>query len=480
MKNVHIIINKVSILLLMVIAVLICTATITACAGHDDEIIKKKETPNVVDGDDDDDDDGDGNGKDDGGKDDDGGNGDGNGDGGDGDGGDGDGNGDGNGDGGDGNGDGGDGNGGDDGGGIKAYITDTLVYTRYPSLTNYNFVYPSTDPFGNEVMLSGTITVNRRVLSDKRGDGLVLYNHYTVFKDEDCPSKGYLDIPGLLNTTLMSNRLIVISPDYYGFGETADKMQAYCIPTANAHASVDALIAARQLLKKGGFEWDEDELLNIGYSQGGQTTIAVLRLIDEKYPDIHITRTLAGGGPYDMAETYRQFLQGNSSGMPSTIISVLLAYNEYFRLGLSRSSMFVEPTLSHIDDWVLSKQLNTLQIEYKVGNKGLRSFLAPDLFDLDSDVSKKVMEALESENLCKGWKLRQGEDVLLVHHKGDAIVPVQNSQNLYDFLQEQNTGTVEFKEVNLLSLGMSQTSHVSGAAAFLTYISSWIRQHYGY
>ena len=102
MKNVHIIINKVSILLLMVIAVLICTATITACAGHDDEIIKKKETPNVVDGDDDDDDDGDGNGKDDGkddgGKDDDGGNGDGNGDGGDGngDGGNGDGNGDGN------------------------------------------------------------------------------------------------------------------------------------------------------------------------------------------------------------------------------------------------------------------------------------------------------------------------------------------------------------------------------------------------
>ena len=41
MKNVHTIINKVSILLLMVIAVLICTATITACAGHDDEVIKK-------------------------------------------------------------------------------------------------------------------------------------------------------------------------------------------------------------------------------------------------------------------------------------------------------------------------------------------------------------------------------------------------------------------------------------------------------
>ena len=432
----------------MVAAVLLCGATLTACSDHEDYQEQKKETPN------DDDDNGDDNGGD---------NGDDNGD--------------------DNGGDNGDDNGGDNGddnGDAKAYITDTVVYALSPSLVNYNFVYPSTDPFGEPVMLSGTITVNSRTLTDKKADGIVLYNHYTVFKEDECPSKGYLDIPKLLNTTLTGNRLIVVSPDYYGFGATGDKMQAYCIPTANAQASVDALIAVRQLLKDGEFQWDEDELLNIGYSQGGQTTIAVLRLIDEKYPDIHITRTMAGGGPYDMAETYRQFLKSDDAGMPSTIISVLLAYNEYYRLNIPRSSMFVEPTLSHIDDWVLSKQLNTLQIEYKVGNKGLRSFLAPDLFDLDSDVSKKVMEALESENLCKGWKLRQGEDVLLVHHKGDAIVPVQNSQNLYDFLQEQNTGTVEFKEVNLLSLGMSQTSHVSGAAAFLTYISSWIRQHYGY
>ena len=476
MKNVHIIINKVSILLLMVIAVLICTATITACAGHDDEVIKKKETPNVIDGDDDDDD-GDDNGKGNGGKDDGGENGDGGngGDGGDGDGGDGN-----DGDGGDGDG----GNGGDGGDGgdgdIKAYITDTLVYALYPTLTNYNFVYPSTDPFGNEVMLSGTITVNRRILSDKRGDGLVLYNHYTIFKDEECPSKGYLDIPGLLNTTLMSNRLIIISPDYYGFGETADKMQAYCIPTANAHASVDALIAARQLLKKGGFEWDEDELLNIGYSQGGQTAIAVLRLIDEQYPDIHITRTLAGGGPYDMGETYRQFLKGDKTGMPSTIISVLLAYNEYYRLGLPRSSMFVEPTLSHIDDWLLSKKLNVLQIDTKVGSKGLESYIAPDLFDLDSEVSRKVMNALNSESLCQGWRLRQGENILLVHHTKDAIVPIENTQNLYNFLQAQGTGNVELQTVNFLSLGVGQINHVTGAAAFLTYINRWIRQHYGY
>ena len=80
---------------------------------------------------------------------------------------------------------------------MKAHITDTLSYNDAQSLINYNFVYPSTDPFGEKVMLSGTITVNTAVETDKKADGLVLYNHYTVFKENECPSKGYLDIQKL-------------------------------------------------------------------------------------------------------------------------------------------------------------------------------------------------------------------------------------------------------------------------------------------
>ena len=41
-----------------------------------------------------------------------------------------------------------------------------------------------------------------------------------------------------------------------------------------------------------GFRW-KDNLFNVGYSQGGQTSLAVVRLITEKYPNIHITKTFA-------------------------------------------------------------------------------------------------------------------------------------------------------------------------------------------
>ena len=40
----------------------------------------------------------------------------------------------------------------------EAYITDSVRYAT-DHMTVYNFVYPSTDPAGNPVMLSGTISL---------------------------------------------------------------------------------------------------------------------------------------------------------------------------------------------------------------------------------------------------------------------------------------------------------------------------------
>ena len=123
---------------------------------------------------------------------------------------------------------------------------------------------------------------------DNPGKGLLLYNHFSVYRADECPSKGDLKMQKLI----AGSGLITISADYYGFGITEDKLQAYCISSVNAQASVDALLAAKELLPTLGYSWNDDILFNIGYSQGGQTSMAVVRLIDEKYPDLHITFTI--------------------------------------------------------------------------------------------------------------------------------------------------------------------------------------------
>lgn len=380
-----------------------------------------------------------------------------------------------------------------------ARITKKVTYARYSGMVNYNFIYPSKDPFGNPVMLSGTISMGEEVSPDVMGRGIVLYNHYTVNKASECPTQGDLLLQYLmLKYLLPSSRLIMVSADYYGFGSTSDKNQAYCLGGNNARASVDALIAARQLLKQEGFQWDENELLNIGYSQGGQTAMAVVKLLTEEHPDIRITRTLAGGGPYDMVATYQNFVSTRQDDMPSTIIGVLLAFNEFYKLDNPRSSMFVEPTLSHIDEWVLSKQYGSLEIDALVDTTDLNAIITPPLFDLNSDISRGLTEALDKENLCKGWTPRKDEDILLIHHKNDGIVPVVNAEHLYAFLKDQGVENVEMQTTNfgqylyllapyarLIGLGdlvnsKGLLSHGGGAIVFLTLSTTWLREHYGY
>ena len=52
-----------------------------------------------------------------------------------------------------------------------AYIVGTATYSHYRELTNYNFLYPSTDPYGNTVMLSGTISMGPEVTKEKPAHG---------------------------------------------------------------------------------------------------------------------------------------------------------------------------------------------------------------------------------------------------------------------------------------------------------------------
>lgn len=309
-----------------------------------------------------------------------------------------------------------------------AYVTDSTYYAN-KSLTAYNFVYPSTDPYGNDIMLSGTITLGDDVKANRYAKGMLLYNHFTIYRADQCPSKGAL-LEQQYTGTLS---LITISPDYYGFGATEHHNQAYCISQTNAQAGIDALLAAKQILADMGYSWG-DLLFNAGYSQGGQTTLGVMRLVAEKYPDIHITYSFAGAGSYDLPETYRQFVTATIAGMPSTVASVILSYNEFKNLGIQRNQMFLEPLLSHIDDWILSKCYTRQEIDGKIGTLSISQYLTPTMLDTTSALSLQMSAALDRDNLCKGWTPRGDEKLMLFHSTRDITVPVANTQNMYNFL----------------------------------------------
>ena len=342
----------------------------------------------------------------------------------------------------------------------EAYITDSVRYTAV-HMTVYNFVYPSTDPAGNPVMLSGTISLGDSVTRHRSAKGLMLYNHFTVYRADQCPTRGDLSI----QKVMARSPLITISPDYYGFGSTESKPQAYCISSFNAQSSVDALIAARKLLTSLGYSWD-NHIFNSGYSQGGQTAMGVVRLVAEHYPDIHFDYTFAGAGSYDIPATYRCFLQDSIAGMPSTVVSVLLSYNHFFHLDYPYSDIFIEPLLSHIDEWILSKRYTRQEIDAMIDAHSIADYVTPTMLDLNSDISQRFLSTLDLDNLCHGWTPRSDEPIYLFHNSQDITVPTTNTLNLYNFLTIHGATQVTL-DVDDYGSSPAIPAHETGAVYFM-------------
>lgn len=351
-----------------------------------------------------------------------------------------------------------------------ACITETIRFDAV-KLTAYNITYPSTDPYGKPATLSGTIVVGDDMTQTKPARGIMLYNHFTVNRADQCPSRGDLTVQKLL----AGGGLIVVSADYYGFGITEDKPQAYCVASANAKASLDALLAAQTLLKDRGYAW-ADILFNAGYSQGAQTTVGVLKLASEQYPDIHFTHSFAGGGPYDISETARQLLKAGETNLPSTIINVLLAYNDVFNLGIAPDAMFQEPVLSHLDEWFFSKAYTLEEINDMIGTKSIPDLVTPELRDLEGDLAQRFQSAMEQENLCKGWTPNPHEQISIIHAALDDTVPVASAANLVQFFEDKGLPIVEelgqegvYVDISTTG-GLSEvvSSHYLGALPFVT------------
>ena len=358
----------------------------------------------------------------------------------------------------------------------RACIVDSIPVLLFPSHMNYVFNYPSVDPFGNPCTLSGTITVNKKLIEeDKPFNGILLYNHFTIYATTQAPSRGAVEFP----TGASLTNFIVVAPDYYGFGITEKEPQAYCISRANGRASLDAYLAAKRLIedlevKKG------DDFVIAGYSEGGQTTMGVLREISERHPEIKVKRAFAGDGPYDINSMFDAITKGETE-MPSTVCNLLYAYNHFFRLGYDIHDYLKDPVAKNFDEWFLSKQNKRKALDEElIKTKKTSDLLTESFLDASNPLSRRFSAAFSVDALTSGWKPRSDFDVMLFHDTKDDVVPVENFYAMSKFLKANGIKTEEFvgeysaeatKEVGI-------TNHEVSALTFFLRIVEWMTANY--
>ena len=358
----------------------------------------------------------------------------------------------------------------------RACITDSIPVEIFPDYMNYVFNYPSVDPFGNPCTLSGTITVDKTLIKDdKPYHGILLYNHFTIYATTQAPSRGAVEFP----TGAAFTNFIVVAPDYYGFGITEKEPQAYCISRANGRASLDAYLAAKRLIEDLQVKKGNDFVI-AGYSEGGQTTMAVLREISERHPEIKVKRAFAGDGPYDINSMYDAITQGYTE-MPSTVCNVLYAYNHFCRLGYDIHDYLKDPVASHFDEWFLSKQNKRRALDEELIKTKKTSDICTDaVLNTNSSLSRRFKEAFSTDALTSGWTPRKDFDVMLFHDTKDDVVPVENFYAMSKFLKDKGIKTEEFvgeyssettKEAGI-------TNHEVSALTFFLKIIEWMRANY--
>ncbi len=263
---------------------------------------------------------------------------------------------------------------------------------------------------------------------------IVISNHWTIGSDNECPSKR---IP--FDVALCATRgVMVVCADYLGYGATSNNVHPYLCGLETARHSVDCFRAALQLCSSQKIEIASDyKTYNIGYSQGGAVALAVQHYIEANAKldsIVHLEKTLCGAGPYDPVACYKEYLKQDTLAYPVVIPMIISgmvdAYPDMLN-NINESDFFSDKfNTAHIIDSVKSKRYTTDQInsliQRAIGAATPINLFSAEALDSCSELSHKLINVLELNNMLKGWTPKARLQFL--HSTADVVVPIINYQ----------------------------------------------------
>lgn len=162
---------------------------------------------------------------------------------------------------------------------------------------------------------------------------LASFSHGTISKREEVPSVGPFRTESLIGMILGSSGYLVTLPDYLGLGTSDSSIIIHPYITAfhQGHSVINLLRSARELSDSLSQPLNGQIFLG-GYSQGGFSTVAAHRLIEEQYPnEFDITASAPMSGPYDLKEAQVDVILSDSIySAPMYLPYIILGYQSVY------------------------------------------------------------------------------------------------------------------------------------------------------
>ena len=335
----------------------------------------------------------------------------------------------------------------------KELITSLINDVIWSSVT-----YRTNGPDGKEMKASGIILYPATTTSL---DHFISVQHSTSDM-ENAPSLMklcYEGAPALLGHT-------VVMADYIGYGvsQTADRQHPYLHIGLTGSACVDMIEAAREYFRNKHIDLTDNTVNLMGYSQGGQATLATLLEMERRGQTDEVGKVDAGGTPTDLVNMWQEFMNGTISqyGQSGYIPYVIRGMDYGDRLQLDETRIYAPELIEKGTTKMFSTQ--PLSQWHRVLGKDIRTILHPDVmsppdWNGNTEVAK-LLESLKKNSLVN--YPAPSTPITLYHTPQDESVPYSNVEQL---MKQWN---------NITLVKLSADAHFKGGIEFyLRYLGLW-------
>ena len=260
---------------------------------------------------------------------------------------------------------------------------------------------------------------------------LVLVSHYTIGSNDEAPSMCF-PMEGMV----AAKGYAVVIADYIGYGVTADRIHPYMHTRSTSQSVVDMALAVKPFLEHIGRVPEEKEVILMGYSQGGSTTMAVMNMLQSDFRDVFpIKRVFAGGGPYDLAATFDYSMEEDKTGIPCAIPMIVQGVNDGESLGLNMQDFFKGSLLENYKEWINTKKYTVAEINKKIGSRYLHDIMTDLGRDKTSGETARLYKALLKNSVLN---FRPEAPVYMFHSREDQTVPFINALQAENYYKLNN------------------------------------------
>jgi hypothetical protein len=268
---------------------------------------------------------------------------------------------------------------------------------------------------------------------------VVVYNHGTMHKDEApsfCNTSNYYTDIGLCYIFASIFKCVILIPDYIGYGINSSITEhPYIHAESLGQTSLDIIRAYIDYTNITPRSTPANKnVVILGYSEGGYTSVALHKKIQETAHDINVVKTYAGAGPYDVENFVKEVLWKDYD-LPENSISsylwVLSTYKNYSGYSKSYDLIFSEADNEILknNDYSLG-YLAKYPIHLNPQNLFKGEFIDMILNDEDTEFNKILKENTLTDFV-------PSDSLILFHSEADSWVYVSNTKNAYDKMKSR-------------------------------------------